>query len=77
MSWMLSNSEDTPLLAQIKNAVAIEYVPVSEYCEVGKLNVLLRKKDSFEWVDVEDAIPIDSEREYPQETATKVAAIKR
>ena len=77
MSWMLSDPEDSPLVGQIKNAVAIEYIPVSEYCEMGKLNILLRKKDSFEWIDVEDAIPIDSDREYPEENATKLAAIKR
>ncbi len=59
---VLLNHFDTKL---IKQAVLVEYTPVSEWSEDSSLAVLIQHKDSFEWMDISHAIPIDSEREYP------------
>jgi hypothetical protein len=52
------------IIDSVKNCVAIEYG------EEG-LNVLIKHANSFEWMDVQLAIPQGSEREYadPSESA--------
>ena len=62
-SWLLDH--DDPVVASVKNCVAVEYVPVSEYAEEATMNVLINHGDSFEWMDISMAIPVGSEREYP------------
>jgi hypothetical protein len=63
-------------LKQIKQAVLMEYTPVSEWSEDSSLAVLIQHKDSFEWMDISHAIPAGSEKEYPPPNEAKIATLK-
>lgn len=70
---VLLNHFDTKL---IKQAVLVEYTPVSEWSQDSSLAVLIQHKDCFEWMDISHAIPIDSDKEYPPPGEAKVATLK-
>ncbi len=67
MASFLIHPGDEPeeLLSKIKGAVAAEYIAADETFQESSLNILVAHHDVFEWMDVSLAIPIGSNREYP------------
>jgi hypothetical protein len=82
-SWLLGNDDGNyqQVLKSVKQAIAAEYVPVSEYNEASQLYVLIQHPDHFDWIPIQEAIPVGSARTYPQKEAVdglpKLATIKR
>ena len=65
MSWIIYEGDDMGnIIKQVKGCVLAEYTPVSEWNEVGYVTCLVRNGDRFEWRDVSDCLPADSDKEY-------------
>lgn len=67
---------DDPLIAQVKQCVMAEYVPLSEFSEESAINVLINHGDTFEWMDITTAIPVGSERNYPPPDQPKLTRLQ-
>lgn len=71
-SWLLAPEEPGgDIRAAVKQCVAVEYTPVSEWSQDSSLSVLIQHNDQFEWMDISHAIPATSEREYSPPDADK------
>ena len=71
-----ADASTCPIIGKVKQCVAVDYVPVSEWREESSLTVLSQHSDSFEWMDISMAIPLGSEREYRAQEATNVTGLK-
>lgn len=72
-SWLVEEgSAASDIKHLVKQCVAVEYTPVSEWSQDSSLAVLIQHKDSFEWMDISLAIPRESEREYTEPVAATV-----
>lgn len=61
--WLPLPKTQKLIISQIKGAVC---------CTVsddGDILVLVNHHDKFEWMDITECLPLDSEREYPIELA--------
>ena len=64
-SWLVEEgSAASDIKHLVKQCVAVEYTPVSEWSQDSSLSVLIQHKHHFEWMDISHAIPKDSDREY-------------
>lgn len=64
-SWLIHDGDNNGYIRSlVKQCVAVEYTPVSEWSQDSALSVLIQHKHHFEWMDISHAIPKDSDREY-------------
>lgn len=76
-SWLLDeHGERARIMAEVKQCIALEYTPLSEWNDTSALAVLIKHKDHFEWMDISDAIPATSDREYSVPDTPKLTSVK-
>ena len=77
MSWLIDGDDSGDSLKRlVKQCVAVEYIPVSDVTIESSINVLIQHKDSFEWMDIQHAIPAGSAREYSPPSPPTIAKLK-